>query len=90
MCAQGRQERPLTWPRKLPALAAVKTPNASKLSMSLGNSRDRSGCRPANTPNTISTAPRLKVIEAADTEDDTDQNRERTHIFRLVYTWLGT
>src|SRR5580658_7120049 len=23
-------------------------------------------------------------------QDDSDQNRERTHIFRLVYTWLAT
>ena len=39
-CAQRRQGRALTCPRKLPALAAVKKPNAVKLNSNRGTSRD--------------------------------------------------
>src|ERR1700722_19031934 len=63
--AQRRQERSLTCPRKLPALAAVKTTNAPQLQRSCGISRAKSGCSPARMQNTIRTVPKPKVIEAA-------------------------
>jgi len=51
---------------KLPALAAVITTKATKLTANRGNSRASSGCFPASMRNTRMTTPSPKAIDAED------------------------
>src|ERR1700723_1684572 len=65
-CAQPRHGRKRACPRKLPAAAVVKIAKVTRLRASWAISRDKCGGSPITTKSTTRTAPRPKVIDAAD------------------------